>query len=92
MAVRLQEALEQLQLERARGGELEARTRVDQDQVASLKKELAKLQQQLKARGEGEDHLGPEVGRGGPALAKQNGKLSETIRKLHAIYPSRYIV
>ena len=81
MAVRLQEALEQLQLERARGGELEARTRVDQDQVASLKKELAKLQQQLKARGEGEDHLGPEVGRGGPALAKQNGKLSEIIRK-----------
>ena len=54
---------------------------MDWDQVASLKKELAKLQQQLKARGEGEDHLGPEVGRGGPALAKQNGKLSEIIRK-----------
>ena len=40
-----------LQLERVRGGQLEARKRVYQDQIASLKKELAKLQQQHKARG-----------------------------------------
>ena len=60
---------------------------MDWDQVASLKKELAKLQQQLKVRG-GDDQEKEEIisdlRSEGEALAKQNGKLSETIRKLRA--------
>ena len=60
---------------------------MDQEQVTVLKKELVKLQQTLRLRG-GDDQEKEEIitdlRKEGEALAKQNGKLSETIRKLRA--------
>merc|ERR1719282_920218 len=87
MSVRLQSALEQVQKERFKNQELDQRSKVDQEQVMVLKKELMKLQQTLKSKG-GDDQEKEEVisdlRSEGEALAKQNGKLSETIRKLRA--------
>ena len=83
MSVRLQTALEQTQAEKSRNQDLEQRSRVDQEQVTVLKKELIKLQQTLKTKG-GDDQEKEEMINDlraeGEALAKQNGKLSEAIR------------
>ena len=87
MAMRLQEAMEQLLAERSKNQDLEQRTKVDQEQVTVLKKELVKLQQNLKAKGgddQEKDDIITDLRSEGEALAKQNGKLSETIRKLRA--------
>ena len=87
MAVRLQGAMEQLMAERSKNQDLEQRTKVDQEQVTVLKKELVKLQQTLKTKGgddQEKDDTITDLRSEGEALAKQNGKLSETIRKLRA--------
>ncbi len=85
MAMRLEGAMEQLLAERSKNQDLEQRTKVDQEQVTVLKKELVKLQQTLKAKGgddQEKDDIITDLRSEGEALAKQNGKLSETIRKL----------
>merc|ERR1719341_714632 len=71
--------MEQLMAERSKNQ--------DQEQVKVLKKELVKLQQNLKAKGgddQEKDDIITDLRSEGEALAKQNGKLSETIRKLRA--------
>ena len=87
MAVRLQGATEQIMAERSKNQALEQRTMVDQEQVTVLKKELVKLQQTLKTKGgddQEKDDMITDLRSESEALAKQNGKLSETIRKLRA--------
>ena len=60
MSVRLQAALEQVQVEKSKNQDLEARCKVDQEQVSVLKKEMVKLQQTLKTKG-GDDQAKEEM-------------------------------
>ena len=87
MSVRLQAALEELQLERSNKQDLEQRVKVDQEQISALKKEFSKVQQTLQTKGGDEkekDEIISDLRCEGEALSKQNGKLAETIRKLRA--------
>jgi len=85
MSVRLQASLDLLQVEKNKNHNLEQSWKVDQEQVLVLKKELNKLQQTLKSKGgddQEKDEVIADLRSEGEALAKQNGKLSESIKKL----------
>ena len=87
MSVRLQTALEEVQAERNKNQDMEQRTKVEQEQISLLKKELSKVQQTLKTKGgddQEKDEVITDLRAEGEALSKQNGKLAETIRKLRA--------
>merc|ERR1719357_1559416 len=94
MAVRLQDAIEQAKVERIKSEEFrkesknnENKVLVGQSEIVRLEKELAKVSQALKTAG-GEDNEKDEMIQDlrseGEALAKQNGKQAEVIRKLRS--------
>jgi len=94
MAIRLQGAIEQAKVEKGRCEDmrkeskgLENKVSIGQGEVARLEKEVAKLNHALKEVG-GEDKEKDEIiadlRSEGEALARQNGKQAEVIRKLRA--------
>merc|ERR1719369_1555187 len=94
MAIRLQSAIEQAKDERSKCEEirkevkgLENKVSIGQGEVTRMEKEVAKLNLKLKEVG-GDDQEKEEIINDlrseGEALAKQNGKQAEIIRKLRA--------
>merc|ERR1719369_2273428 len=94
MAIRLQSAIEQAKGERSKCEEirkevkgLENKVSIGQGEVTRMEKEVAKLNLKLKEVG-GDDQEKEEIINDlrseGEALAKQNGKQAEIIRKLRA--------
>merc|ERR1719233_25636 len=94
MAMRLQGAIEQTKLEKVKAEEkkkevkgLENKVSIGQGEINRLEKEVAKLNRALKEVG-GEDQEKDEIINDlrseGEALARQNGKQAEVIRKLRA--------
>jgi len=94
MAVRLQDALEQAKVERIKSEEFrkesknnENKVLVGQSEIVRLEKELAKVNQALKTAGgedKEKDEMIQDLRSEGEALAKQNGKQAEVIRKLRS--------
>jgi len=94
MAMRLQGAIEQTKLEKTKAEEskkevkgLENKVSIGQGEINRLEKEVSKLNRALKDVG-GEDQEKDEIisdlRSEGEALARQNGKQAEVIRKLRA--------
>merc|ERR1719318_1668366 len=94
MAVRLQGAIEQAKVERGKCEEMKSEVRglenkvsVGQGEVLRLEKEVAKLNHALKEVGgddKEKDEIIEDLRSEGEALARQNGKQAEVIRKLRS--------
>merc|ERR1719318_980825 len=94
MAIRLQGAIEQAKVERGKCEEMKSEVRgldnkvcVGQGEVLRLEKEVAKLNHALKEVGgddKEKDEIIEDLRSEGEALARQNGKQAEVIRKLRS--------